>query len=141
MNHFILLKPKQHTVIMELYSEMLWPLLQEGQSQRTPFFLLFRAWASGQLDASHCCYPRVKKAIGTIFFPYLCKEDTEKRLQKSYETALDPHTTKLNDTKMCNFFSKRISQTLSMPVIVRWNAINLITHRRQNKVTWLHSAF
>ena len=44
-------------------------------------------------------------------FLYLGKEDNEKLLQKSYKTAKDPHSTGLNDTK-CNFFNKRISQTL-----------------------------
>ena len=43
------------------------------------------------------------KSQSEQFFPYLCKEDNEKHFQKSYETAQDPHSTGLNDTKCINF--------------------------------------
>ena len=40
------------------------------------------------------------------FFPYLCKEDNGKLLQKTDETALDLHVTGLNDTKHLHFWQK-----------------------------------
>ena len=50
------------------------------------------------------------------FFPYLCKEDNGKLLQKTDETALDLHVTGLNDTK--HIFGRR-SQTPLIADIVR----------------------
>ena len=110
MNYwFILFKPN--------ITEQLWNITVKGHdpclkkdSLREDFFLLSQL---GPVD-SLTLVTVVKQGLKSQseqFFPYLCKEDNEKLLQKSYETAKDPHSTGLNDTK-CNFFNKRISQTL-----------------------------